>query len=153
MILQELLEKLIQKQVDLENEIERLKTIEKSWSFIPLTAPLTSASFNGDSFSTTSKTKIDLSSVFGAPAGIKAVTIVTAIRDSGSLTNECWMCLGPTNATNEGPKIGCSGLANDFYSYETFNVPCDSNGDIYYQILASGTGTMDVWLEIWGYWL
>ena len=26
-------------------------------------------------------------------------------------------------------------------------------GDIYYQIAASGTGTMDVYLEIWGYWL
>ena len=32
-------------------------------------------------------------------------------------------------------------------------VPCDANGDVYYQIVASGTGTMDVHLQIWGYWL
>ena len=32
-------------------------------------------------------------------------------------------------------------------------VPCDANGDIYYQIAASGTGTMDVNIQIWGYWM
>ena len=32
-------------------------------------------------------------------------------------------------------------------------INCDANGDIAYSLVASGTGTMDVQLEIWGYWL
>jgi hypothetical protein len=30
-------------------------------------------------------------------------------------------------------------------------VPCDANGDIYYQVLASGAGTFDIYLEVWGW--
>jgi len=44
-------------------------------------------------------------------------------------------------------------LSNDEYAREGNIVPCDANGDIYYQINASGSGTMDVWIEIWGYWV
>jgi hypothetical protein len=34
-----------------------------------------------------------------------------------------------------------------------FIVPCDANGDVYYQIVASGTDTLDAILQIWGYFL
>jgi len=118
-----------------------------------LTTPLTSTAWDGDAYSTTSKTKIDLSSVFSVPAGVKAVLVTTAIRDSGSAAGNCTFTLSPNDGSLNGPKIGCSGLANDAFAYSTFIVPCDSNGDIYYQIVASGSGTMDVYLQIWGYWL
>lgn len=118
-----------------------------------LTTPLTSTAWDGDAYSTTSKTKIDLSSVFSVPAGVKAVLVTTAIRDSGSAAGDCTFTLSPNDGSLNGPKIGCSGLANDAFTYSTFIVPCDSNGDIYYQIVASGSGTMDVYLQIWGYWL
>jgi hypothetical protein len=117
----------------------------------PLTSQLTSASWNGNARSTTAKTLIDLSTVFGAPAGIKAVLLRVAIRDSGSLGTECWITFSPNNSANSGLAIGCSGIANDMYSRGSLLVPCDANGDIYFQTLASGANTLDVWLEIWGY--
>jgi len=121
--------------------------------FVPLAAPLTSTSWDGDARSTTSKTLIDLSAVFGAPAGIKAVALKVMTRDSGSAANETYMVLGPTNTANLGIEVGCAGLANDKWSRDFVIVPCDANGDIYYQIIASGTSTFDVTLEIWGYYI
>jgi len=44
------------------------------------------------------------------------------------------------------------GLPNDYYAEQLAVVPCD-NGDIYYQVAASGSGTMDVTIQIWGYWV
>lgn len=128
-------------------------TTYTGYIFVPLTTPLTSTSWDGDSFSTTAKTKIDLSSVFSVPAGVKAVLCNCAIRDSASAANEIILLLSPNNTANQGLYIGAGGLANDKYGRGALTVPCDSNGDIYYQIYASGAGTADVWLEIWGYYL
>jgi hypothetical protein len=118
-----------------------------------LTTQLTSTAWDGDAFSTTSKTLIDLSTVFGAPAGIKAVLCNVAIKDSASAANDCFLCLSPNASALSGPKVACSGLANSKYGYGEVVVPCDANGDIYYQIAASGSGTATIFLEIWGYWL
>jgi len=132
----------------------KLDTLSSYFStFVPLTTPLTSTAWDGDSFSTTAKTKIDLSAVFGVPAGVKSISVVTAVRDSASAANDCWLCLSPVNTAAHGPKVGCSGLANDKWAYSSFTVPCDANGDIFYQVAASGVGTLDVYLQIQGYWL
>ena len=120
------------------------------WHF--LTTPRTSTSWDGDARSTTAKTLIDLSSVFGAPAGIKAVLVNIALRDSGSAANECFISLSPSPSVS-GMTARCSGIANDKFVNACLTVPCDTNGDIYYEISASGTGTMDVYLQIYGYWL
>ena len=117
-----------------------------------LTAPLTSTSWDGDSFSTTAKTKIDLSAVFDVPAGIKAVLVWVAVRDSASQTTDCYFRLSPVSTGDAGMGVNCD-YVNDRYGRHLLIVPCDANGDIYYQIAASGTGTMDVFLQIWGYWL
>lgn len=137
----------------LRREVERLRTQDRpAGGFIPLTTPLTSTSWDGDAYSTTAKTKIDLSVVFGAPAGIKAVLVRVDVRDSGSATNDTYVILSPNS-------IAFSGFAtspmpvNDRPNRASHIVPCDASGDIYYQIGASGAGTMDVWLEIWGYWI
>lgn len=50
------------------------------WHF--LTTPLTSTSWDGDARSTTAKTKIDLSAVFGVPAGAKGILVRLVARDS-----------------------------------------------------------------------
>jgi hypothetical protein len=118
-----------------------------------LTAPLTSTSWDGDPHSTASKTKIDLSAVFSAPENIKAVFLKVQARDSASINTEfAYIVLGPTNTAYAGPVV-CSpaGLTNDYIAQQVGWCPCDANGDIYYQILASGSGTFDVWIEIWGY--
>ena len=136
----------------LKREVERLKRVEQVRPVF-LTTPLTSTSWDGDSFSsTTANTKIDLSDVFGVPAGVKAVLVNIALRDSGSAANECFISLSPSSSVS-GLTARCSGIANDKFVNACLTVPCDTNGDIYYAISASGTGTMDVYLLIWGYWL
>lgn len=119
-----------------------------------LTSPLTSTSWDGDSFSTTSKTKIDLSSVFSVPAGVKAVLVAGTIADSGSATADCSLRLSPNDIANQAPlALKIKGVENSYSQAYSGIVPCDSNGDIYYQIVASGTGTMAIILQIWGYWV
>jgi len=122
------------------------------WHF--LTTPLTSTSWDGDSYSTTAKTLIDLSEVFGVPAGVKAVMVRVAARDSGSSAGYCQLGLSPNStAGSVAVQAYLQGVANDVYVSVNGIVPCDGNGDVYYQIAASGTGTLDAIIEIWGYWL
>ena len=145
-------EKVVDRIKKLEREVERLRVKEKQ-VFVPLTTPLTSTSWDGDSFSTTSKTLIDLSAVFGVPAGVKAVSVKVALRDSGSAAASCIFQLsGVSSGTNYSLTAQASPIA-DRFAYYSGIVPCDANGDVYYQINASGSATMDVYLEIWGYWL
>jgi len=120
-----------------------------------LTTPLTSTAWDGDAFSNTSKTKIDLSSVFGVPAGVKAVLVQLLARDSGSAASTTiFFGVSPNDVDASNPVMAVGrGLPNDTTVYTMGIVPCDANGDIYYQIVASGSGTMDCWIRIWGYWL
>lgn len=119
-----------------------------------LTTPLTSTDWDGDSYSTTAKTLIDLSEVFGVPAGVKAVMVRIAARDSGSSAGYCQLGLSPNStAGSVAVQAYLQGVANDVYVSANGIVPCDGNGDVYYQIVASGTGTLDAIIEIWGYWL
>ena len=122
------------------------------WHF--LTSPLTSTAWDGDAFSTTAKTKIDLSVVFGVPAGAKGIFVRLVARDSGSSAGYCQFGLSP-NATagSVAAQAYLQGIQNDVYVSVNGIVPCDENGDVYYQIVASGTGTLDAIIEIWGYWL
>lgn len=121
--------------------------------FVPLTTPLTSTSWDGDSFSTTDKTLIDLSAVYGVPAGIKAALFSVTIRDSGSGSNDCIFLLSNNDGDNwQGMALSASS-PNDRYTRASIVMPCTDDGDIYYRINASGSGTMDIFMSIWGYWL
>ena len=120
------------------------------YPMVPLTAPLTSAAWDEDSFSTTAKTKIDLSDVFSAPAGIKAVLVEVEIRDSASAANDCYLILAPNHTAGQGIAFTCPAV-DDRRGRFCALVPCDGSGDIYYQIVASGASTFDIKLEIWGY--
>ena len=146
-------EKTIDRIKKLEREVERLRVKEKQ-VFVPLTSPLTSTAWDGDAFSTTSKTLIDLSTVFGAPAGIKAVLVRLAARDSGASGYDAYFGISPNDvAADLSLNIRLQGHGNDQILESTTICPCDANGDIYYQTKASNTGTLDCWLWIWGYWL
>ena len=119
-----------------------------------LSTPLTSTAWDGDAFSTTAKTLIDLSAVFGVPAGVKAVLVRLAARDSASYANAgLYILLSPSDAAGGAAILRPAGIVNDVYTDGMFIVPCDANGDVYYQIVASGAGTMDVTIQIWGYFL
>ena len=121
--------------------------------YVALDTPLTSTSWDGDAYSTTAKTVIDLSAVFAVPAGVYAVDVGVVIRDSASAAGDYWICLGPTNAAGVGRRVRCSGLPNDSYTNGNFMVKCDASGDIFYQVAASGVGTMDITIQIHGYWV
>lgn len=148
----------------LKQDIAALRSGGNGWNRFPplavlasypkhvnLEAPLTSTSWDGDAHSTTAKTLIDLSAVFGVPDGIKSVDVFVMIRDSGSSSTDPWIILSPNDTTYSGKQFGCGGLANDTYNRTSFTVTCDENGDIYFQISASGAGTFYVYLQIWGY--
>ena len=147
--------------INLSELLKAIKPFVMGWAgpkFYPLQTPLTSTAWDGDARSTTAKTLIDLSAVFaGVPAGIKAILVGVTLRDSGSAasTGGCFLILSPNNVANSGAAFRCSGLANDANGGGGDVIPCDSNGDIYYQTNASGgaSATLDVWLEIMGYWL
>ena len=118
-----------------------------------LTTPLTSSSWllSSGGRSNTSSTLIDLSSVFDVPAGVKAVLVRLVVRDSGAFPqDEKYVSFGPSSTYYYA--LSCYALGGDYQSSNNGIIPCDSNGDIYYRVVASGTGTMDVNLEIWGYW-
>lgn len=122
--------------------------------FVPLTTPLTSSDWDLDSFSTTGKTLIDLSAVFGVPAGVKAVLVELRARDSGSASANCSIGLSPNDTHNQWA-LTCKPYdrPNDTTEIVSGIVPCDANGDIYYQTIATGSGTLDASILIWGYFL
>lgn len=118
-----------------------------------LTAPFGSTSWDGDARSTTSKTLIDLSAVFGVPAGVKAVLARIAARDSGS-SFDAYFGISPNDVPADlTVNIRLQGHADDQILEMTSVCPCNADGDVYYQTKASGSGTLDCWLWIWGYWL
>ena len=128
-------------------------TAYTGYIFVPLTTPLTSTSWDGDSFSTTAKTIIDLSAVFGLPAGVKAVDVFVNMRDSASTTTYSYMYLGANDTANVGKVFSCDNGKNDGLVPASATIPCDANGDIFYQVVASGAGTMDITIQINGYYI
>ena len=143
----------LQRQIDELRDGQRfLNRLENNAGWIYLTTPLTSTSWDGDSYSTTAKTKIDLSAVFGAPAGIKAIYVRIFAGDSGSLNNTCYLLLSPndtegSSAVASWPQGKANNAADDSYGI----CPCDENGDVYYQIRATGANTLFAYIQIWGY--
>lgn len=125
--------------------------------FTPLTTPLTSTDFDeDDAFSDVgTPTLIDTSSVFSAPAGIKAALVRLMARDSGSAAGaDLYFALCASNsADNWAMAVRPNAVPNDAWVSAMGIVPCDANGDFYYICNASGSNTMDVGLRIYGYWV
>jgi hypothetical protein len=138
----------------LESRVSKLERQELSYWFVPLTTHLTSNLWDGDARSTTGKTLLDLSNIFGTPANIKAVLLHIIISDTASSADwGCRIILSPNSVNDSGLSAGCGGITNSSFSYEALVVPCDANGNIYYQIYATGALSMLVYLQIWGYWV
>lgn len=141
-------------QVNGNLDVSRSSTVHTGLIYVPLDSYLTSTSFDGDSFSSVSKTKIDMSSVFSITdtASISAYHIQVFCRDSGSDSTSSYGVVLWNNNTNQyGEWVSCSGLANDAIARGMVIVPADASGDIYYQFVASGTSTLDVWIRVMGY--
>lgn len=129
-------------------------TTYTGYLFVPLTSPLTSTSWDlGDSIADADYTAIDLSSVFSAPAGIKAILVRVAAKDDASAASTTsTFALGPTDdETKDALAVLPRGVTNSTVLSQTGIVPCNSTGDIYYRAVADGT--LNVSIEIWGYWI
>src|SRR5690606_34758952 len=105
----------------IQDEVVAIEThlITNYGVFKPLATPLTSTAWDGDAYSTASKTLIDLSVVFGAPAGIKAALVNVSMRDSGSAGADCLLILSPNNTSGSGLYASCERITNDVTVYRT----------------------------------
>ncbi len=130
----------------LESEGPRIRTTSGGPMFVVLATPLTSTSWDGDAKDTPADVgTIDLSAVFGAPPGIKAVSVRLIIQDEtvgviGGLSRGALygnIVMQYTQVANQ--EIAAMGL-----------VPCDENGDVYFYC----SGELDnVYIGIYAYWI
>lgn len=141
---------LLQRIARLERMLDRAGAVEVP-RIVRLKTPKTSTAWDGDARSTTSRTLIDMSAVFGVPAGVKAVLIRVVARDTGSATRTAHVALSPATTGDAAFILRLTKLPDLYHGEALITLPCNSNGDVYYDIAASGTGTMAVWLEIWGW--
>ena len=137
----------IQRIKQLEREVERLQRWERpAIKPVFLTTPKTSTSWDGDTKTTSDRAIVDLSTVFGVPAGIKAVLM--GIQTQADAVDE-YIRFGPNSTYNYA--LTCRTPVAGQIAHATGVVPCDSNGDIY--CFTSLTDVENVYVWIWGYWL
>ena len=137
----------IQRIKQLEREVERLQRWERpAIKPVFLTTPKTSTSWDGDTKTTSDRAIVDLSTVFGVPAGIKAVLM--SIQTQADAVDE-YIRFGPNSTYNYA--LTCRTPVAGQIAHATGVVPCDSSGDIY--CFTSLTDVENVYVWIWGYWL
>ncbi len=129
----------------LERRAARLEEQESGPQTVFLTTQLTSTSWDGDSKTNGNNGTIDLSAVFGVPAGVKAVLCSMTVY---STTGGIGLILKPDSDAASAPPLNLYITGSGFYGRSAW-VPCDANGDIYFGS-DSPTGAR-VWIEIWGY--
>ncbi len=138
-------EKTIERIKRLEREVERLR-VKESGRFVPLTTPLSSTDWDGDNKGLADRAIVDLSAVFGVPAGVKAVLMSIQTTDD---TAAQYIRFGP-DATNNFTLTCRTQVANQAANVSGI-VPCDANGDVY--CYPSNDYIVGVFVWIWGYWL
>ncbi len=117
--------------------------------FVPLTTPATSTAFDGDLYDVDNDgTTIDLSTSFGIPAGVKAVTI--------SISGRCptvgkRFSIGPS--ATYGYALELLSQVSNAYIANSGVVPCDANGDVYFTTDAVHGAEWAIYMRIWGYWI
>jgi hypothetical protein len=113
------------------------------WNY--LTTPLTSTSWDGDNKTTSDRAIVDLSTVFGVPAEVKAVLM--SIQTKADAAND-YIRFGPNSTYNHA--LTCRTAVAGQIAHASGIVPCDANGDIY----CYPSGTVEgVYVWIWGYWI
>jgi hypothetical protein len=135
--------------MDITTRLKRIEVQERP-TWIYLQTPLTSVSWDGDMYSSTGPTLIDLSAVFGTPAYIKAVLLQIEGYDTGQApSNVPYFVVGPNVTYYYAVTI--YPIAGGIWSSNAGISPCNANGDIYFRTSATGAGTLSCWITIWGY--
>ena len=150
----ELLLEVVGRLATVEQKLDDAFEPEKGWTPVFLATPYTNTDFDGDSFSTVAaNTKIENTAWSTAiPANAKALILRIDVRDLGSAANNCWF--GVYNAVGAvRAALICRpyGKPDDARASAHGVVPC-TDGDIWYQCLASGADTLDAWIWCLGYW-
>ncbi len=101
-------------------------TTYTAYPVVPLPTPATSVDWDGDAKSGASGT-IDLSTVFGLPAGIKGIFARITAKDE---TTSVDFGLAVTGVTDLAI-VQFTQVANEYITVAGF-VPCDANGDVYF---------------------
>lgn len=108
-----------------------------------------STAWDGDAKGNTGGTLIDLSAVFGVPAGVKAVNMrILGKANNAGPTDGHWFFCGPSATYDAHSGVY---LWGNVYMSETGIVSCDGNGDINYTV--SSTATCYCIIRILGYFI
>lgn len=121
-----------------------------------LTNPLTLTGYNGNAFSTTTVT-LDMATLitgaryplYGVPP--RGYTIRVQARDSDSAGTAARMveiARSSGAATTDRTVIDLDGVTNDRRVERTFYINANTDGSIWANIVASGTGTLDLWIAV-----
>lgn len=130
----------------LETEMAQWRKTEISNALVyhVLATPLTSTSWDGDSYTTaTDEVLVDMVAVFGVPAGAKAVYVRYSIR---GVTADNRASFGPTigNWSMEGR----TQVANIWYE-SCGNITLDANTKFFFQV----SNTVDISIQVCGYFI
>lgn len=119
------------------------------------TTPYTNTDFDGDSFSDVAvNTKIENTSWSTTiPDTAKALLLRVSLRDSASAGTSglYFVLVGTAAGTIAAARVDLEGVPNDQWRNVQVICPCVA-GDIWYQVNASGVGTLDVSMQCVGYW-
>ncbi len=137
--------------VEITRLADALAAIMPRWVILPQASRLTSTAWNGNARSTTAATKIDMSAVFGTPENIDALLLQVEIRDQNSASTYSWLRLSDGTPLSTGSPAISAPAVNDRWGQAMLIVPTDSSGDIYFDCGASGSGTLDVTIQVHGY--
>ena len=113
---------------------------------------LTNAAWEGATFSNGANGTINLNAVFGVPVNARAVFVWASARDAASAGGTYYFNVR-TKATTANPHFTCrcpQGVDDELGQQHGF-VPIPAAGTLYYNVVASGVNTMDVWLRIIGW--
>lgn len=113
--------------------------------------PLTSTSWDGDGYSTGNGT-IDWNAVFGVPTTAKAVVLRVSVRDSGGAGYSISFKAKSTTTEYGFACRTTAAAANKFHDSHGV-VPVAADETSYYSIVASGAGTLDVWIWVVGWYV
>lgn len=88
------------------------------------------------------------------PAGAKAIYLQVTLYDSSSSTSNSVIVFNVYGAeATTGIYVAVSGLGNNRYHDHQIIAPLNSEGKIYFRTVASGTNTLYILANLWGYWL
>lgn len=133
---------------------KRLATLERRAlgpQAVYLTTQLTSTSWDNDAKTSANNGTLDLSALFGVPAGVKAVLISLTVYTVDADNAQDNVLIRPDNDGSSAAPVNLL-LTNEGYQGTGAHwCPCDANGDIYFSTTVSAGDTANMWIEIWGY--